>query len=64
MRLTSLLTQFGNQNKNAVWQSAMMGIGNDENETREYDLFEIYYRKKKNEERSNSEASKDILGLK
>ncbi len=29
----------GNQNKNAVRQSAMMGIGNDENETREYDLF-------------------------
>ena len=63
-RLTSVLTPFGNQSKNAVWQSATVGIGNDENETREYDLFEIYHRKKRNEERSKSEARKDILGLK
>ena len=56
-----------------------MGIGNDENETREYDLFQqehtehkltkgqngvSVYKNEKNEEWSNSEASKDILGLK
>ena len=77
LKLTRVCTQLGNQNKNAVWQSAMMGIGNDENETREYDLFQqehlnsqkgqngvSVYRKEKNEEWSNSEASKDILGLK
>ncbi len=46
MRLTSVLTPFGNQSKNAVWQSATVGIGNDENETREYDLFELYHRKR------------------
>ena len=50
--------------------------GNNKNETREYDLFQqehlnsqkgqngvSVYRKEKNEEWSNSEASKDILGL-